>query len=347
MESRKVQISAGGSFFVVLPKEWSKELNLKKGDRLDVVLEEDGSIRLYPSSVSRELTRESVLHSDKYPSAHALDLYIKANYMNGCNIISIQSNKRIESEVKKTIKFSAAELIGVEIAEETSDKIILRVIVNPAGFPLAGIIKRVSALSLSMYSDVVKAFQEQDLALATDVVERGNEAMKLYRLMVRQLMLAQHDRTIAKSLGIESTNTCISLGIVARDLSRLIYHISTTAQKIVEILKSEISYGEKIMNLITSTFNAVEDMLRETFQALLEKDIGLAWKIMERMGKIQRLDEQLTSEIFEVLGDVHTAVRLSRVMLEIRRIAEHSLAIADDTMFYESTLQAQLHLGKE
>lgn len=341
MESRKVQVSAGGSFFIVLPKEWSKDLGFKKGDRLDVSLEEDGSIKLLPPEASRELSKTSILNADDYPSTHALDLYIKANYMNGSNIINIQAGKRIEPEIKKSIKISASELIGVEIAEETSDKILLRAIVNPAGFPLEGILKRVSALSLSMYSDVVKAFQERDIALATDVVERGTEAMKLYRLIIRQLMLAQSNRNTAKSLGIEPINTCISLGIVARDLSRLIFHIATTAQKIVEILKSEISYGEKIMDLIVKTFDAVGDMLQKTFQALMERDIGLTWKTMDKMNDLKRLDELLTAETYKTLGDVHAAVRLGRAMSEIRRIAEHCMAIGDDTMFFKSTLQVK------
>ncbi len=341
MESRKVQISAGGSYFIVLPKEWSKDLGFKKGDRLDVVLEEDGSIRLLPADYSQESSKTSTVKVDEYPSTYALDLYVKANYMNGCNIIDIQSDRRISPEVKKAIKLSASDLIGVEVADETSDKIILRAIVNPAGFPLEGIMKRVSALSLSMYSDVVKAFKESDLALATDVVERGTEAIKLYRLMIRQLMLAQSNRNISKSLGIEPLNTCISFGIVARDLSRLIFHIARTAQKIEEILKSEISYGEKIMDLIGRTFDTVGDMLENSFQALMERDLGLAWKIMDKMSDMRSLDERLTAEIFETLGDVHTAVRLSRVMLEIRRIAGHSIALADDTIFLESTFHVK------
>ena len=49
-----------------------------------------------------------------------------------------------------------------------------------------------------------------------------------------------------------------------------------------------------------------------------------------------RFDEQLAAD--ETLGDVHAAVHLSRVMLEIRRIVEFALTLADDTMFSESTM---------
>ena len=86
-------------------------------------------------------------------------------------------------------------------------------------------------------------------------------------------------------------------------------------------------------------FKVVEDTLHKHSQALLKKNMAIAWKVIEQKNELHRLDEQLAVE--KTLGDVHTAVHLSRVVLEIRRIAEFALTLADDTMFYESAMHCK------
>ncbi|RLI05702.1 hypothetical protein DRO26_01420 [Candidatus Bathyarchaeota archaeon] len=336
MESRKVQVSAGGSFFIVLPKEWSKKLGLKRGGRVNVFMEEDGSVRLLPAEVTREYTRIATLNVDEQTNPKSVDLFLKANYMGGCNIVDIKSKKRIDPNLKKAIKASVSELIGVETAEETSDRLSLRAIVDPTGFPLENLFKRVCNLSISMFTDTVKAFRERDLELANDVIERAGEAMKLYRLMVRQVMLAHADRVIAKNLGIDRTTECITLGIVARDVSRLVYHISSMASQVREILKSGITYNEKVNDLLFRLFDAALDMVQNTFKAFMERNTQLASEVMERMKTIRELDELITKEAFETVKDVQSAIRLTAVVREVRRVAGHAVAVADDAIFNET-----------
>ncbi|GEM_PF-565743 len=336
LESRKVQVSAGGSFFVVLPKEWSKNIGLKRGGRVNVFLEEDGSIRLVPAEAAKEYQKTATLLVNEKTTSRSVDLFIKANYMSGCNIINIESKKRIEPELKKAIKASASELIGVETAEETSDKLSLRAIVDPTGFPFDSLFKRVSSLSLSMFNDSVRSLREKDFELACDVVDRANEAMKLYRLMVRQLMLAHSDRIIAKNLGIEHTTECITLAILARDISRLIYHISNIANQVKEILRVGITFNEKLMGLLFKIFAVARWMVENTYKAFMEKDVELASQVMSRMKEIRDLDEEVTTGIFETIEDIHTAIRLTAILREVRRVAGHAVAVADDTIFNET-----------
>jgi len=343
MESRKIQVSAGGSFFVVLPKDWSRNVELKKGDRIDLVLEEDGSIRLLPPGVMREHVKTVSLQTENYTTPKNIDISLKANYMSGYDIIIIESKKRIEPELKKAVRASVTELIGVEVSEETSDKLVLRAIVDPTGFPFESLIKRIFALALSMYNDSATAFQERDLALASDVVERGKETMKLYRLMIRQLMLAQSNKSIAKNLGLEYASEFITLGLFARDMSRLVYHISRKATQIVETLQSEVCYGPPLANSMFKIFNVVREMMEKTFQAFLRKEVKLAVEVIEQMNEVRKLNEEVTAEVFETLGEVHGVVKLVDVLRETRRIAGYAVAIADDTIFYESTITGAKH----
>ena len=336
MESRKIQVSAGGSFFIVLPKDWSKDIGLKKGGRVNVILEEDGSIKLLPSDRLRDLVRKATLQVEEFSAPKPLDFQIKAYYMSGCNIIDIVSKKRIDPELKKAIKTSAGELIGVETAEETSDRLSLRAIVDPAGFPLENLHRRLCTLSLSMYSDTMKAFREKDLDLVDDVIERGQEAMKLYRLMIRQLMLAHANRNVAKSLGIEHSSQCITMGIFARDVSRFIYHISSTAVHTREILKTQTTYQDSITKATMKLFESIFEMVKNAFKAFMERDIPLANKVIKHMGEVRKLDEIAEREIFQNLKEVQTAIRLAAIIRELRRTAGYAVAMADDTIFHNT-----------
>ena len=340
MESRKVQVSAGGSFFIVLPKEWSKDIGLKKGERVNVFLEEDGSVRIVPAEAVKEKIKTATLYVDEKTTPKSLDLFIKANYMDGCSIINIESKRRLDPELKKAIKASVSELIGVETSEETSDRLSLRVIVDPAGFPLGHLLKRVYSLSTSMFVDTWKAFYERDIDLANDVIDRAKEAMKLYRLMVRQLMLAHADRVTAKNLGIESSTECIIFAVTARDVSRLIYHISSIAKHVREILGAGFYYDEKLVGLMSKIFDNTQRMIEDAFKAFMERSVELANQIMDNMNKIRELDEAITTEIFETVKDVHSAIRLNSVLREVRRVAGYTVAVADDTVFNETIRQS-------
>jgi len=339
IETRKLQVSAGGSFFVVLPKEWSKEIGLKRGGMVNMFLEEDGSIRIIPVELSRTRVKVATLKVDEKTPPKSIDLFIKAHYMSGSDIVDIESDKRIEHEFKKLIKATVSELIGVEIADETSNRLSLRAIVDPIGFPLENIFSRVCNLSTSIYLDSIKALKDKDLGLVEDAIERSNEAMKLYRLIVRQLMLSYSDRMIAKSLGIENAAECIILAITARDVSRLIYHVSQIGRICKELIALNLSLDDEstISKVLLKLLEEGYKMVTDVFKAFLERNVQLASEIMDRMNEIRRLDEALTTEIFKNVKDIRVAVKLTAVIREIRRAAGHCVALADDTIFNETT----------
>ncbi len=131
------------------------------------------------------------------------------------------------------------------------DRLKLIALVDPAGFPFNSLLKHISNLTLTMFNDTWKAFREKDSELINDVVDNASEAIKLYRLMVRQLMLAYADRATAKNLGIESSTECIILAVMARDVSRLIYHISSIAKHVKWILENGSRLDEKLTDSIS------------------------------------------------------------------------------------------------
>ena len=49
-ESRKVQQTPTGTFFVCVPRDWAKKNGLKKGDLVDLDVTSDGKLVVDPSN---------------------------------------------------------------------------------------------------------------------------------------------------------------------------------------------------------------------------------------------------------------------------------------------------------
>ena len=145
MESRKIQKSASGSFFVTLPKSWVKESGLKHGDRIELVAEKN-HLSLFSKNRSDKQSTEVKLNLELYTEPSLLERQIVSCYVRGYDIINIYSKKMITYEWKNLIKKTIINLTGTEISEDFSDRVSIRTLVDPSKFPLKDLLKRICGL---------------------------------------------------------------------------------------------------------------------------------------------------------------------------------------------------------
>ncbi|MCK4440181.1 phosphate uptake regulator PhoU, partial [Candidatus Bathyarchaeota archaeon] len=229
MEIRRLQHIKGGSFTLSLPKEWVEKRKLKRGEEIVVFDEEDGSLRLYPIKMEREEPAEVVLSLEDFPEVRALAYCIGTYYIQGSNKISIASKKMIPVDVKKRLKLLRMDLPGVEVAEERADAISFHAIIDPAAFLLESLIEKTSSFSLHLQEDAIKSIVSNDFQLANEVIERSKEALRHYRMTIRQVALASFSKAIARKVGVKDCRECVTFALIARDLNRLVYHSSSIA----------------------------------------------------------------------------------------------------------------------
>lgn len=181
MESRKIQKSASGSFFVTLPKSWVKESGLKHGDRIELVAEKN-HLSLFSKNRSDKQSTEVKLNLELYTEPSLLERQIVSCYVRGYDIINIYSKKMITYEWKNLIKKTIINLTGTEISEDFSDRVSIRTLVDPSKFPLKDLLKRICVLVSTMHEDAIHALRDNNPELALDVINRYSEVDKLYRL---------------------------------------------------------------------------------------------------------------------------------------------------------------------
>ena len=330
MEIRKLQKIKGGSFTISLPKDWVEKRKLKRGEQMAVSQEENGSLRIYPVSAPVEKIYGVTLTLEDYPSLRALEYCVGTYYIQGSNKINIVSRQMIPAEQKKRLKLLRAGLPGVEAAEEEADRLSFEVLIDPTAFALESLIEKTSFFSLHLQDDAVKSVLERDLQLAREVMERSKEALRHYRMTIRQVALSSLDRSVAKKVGVKSCQECVTFALIARDLNRLVYHSSSIAGHLLDMEGRKVDPG--ILNIIAEISKVAYEMQREAVQAFLKKDVKLAIDAMGKMDEVREKEKTLLTRVMNNVKDVDTAVTLSMIARDLRRIAGYSVAIADDAM---------------
>ena len=345
MEVRKLQKIKGGSFTLSIPKRWVDKMDLKSGEQM-AVSEENGSLSIYPIASISERPLEVTLALEEFPDLKALEYNIATYYIQGATRINVVSKQIIPAEQKRKLKLLRLTMPGVEASEEGANRISFQVLIDPAAFQLESLLRKTSDFSLHLQEDAVKSVVNWDIPLAKEVIERSGEAQRHYRLTIRQVALASTNKTIAKEIEVADCQECVTFALMARDLSRLVYHCSQIARHILsQEQKRRISHV--IVNLVTELSNLVYEMQRDAVQSFLDRDPRLAVQVLRRMSQVREKEKELLKEIMAKVEDVDTAVALGLIGRDLRRIGGYSVAIADDGMNRVLTPKHRLAPRKE
>ena len=331
METRKLQKIKGGSFTLSLPKQWVEKRKLKSGEQIIVSEEDDGALRIAPMSAGFEKPFEVTLAVESFPNLQALEYCVATYYIQGSTRINITSKKVMSAEQKKRLKQLRTELPGVEVAEEEANRLSFQVLIDPASFSMESLIEKTSAFSLKLQEDAVNALVEWNLAIAKEVQERAGEVQRHYRVMIRQVALASLSRNIADKIGVRNCQENITFALVARDISRLVYHSSQIAGHVLK-LGTKRKADSEILKTFAQLSQTAYEMQMNATTAFLRKDAQLAVKVLTRMNEIRNQEEILLKSIMRNVKDTDTTVTLSMIARDLRRIAGYTVAVADDAM---------------
>ena len=110
---RKVQMTAGGTYFVSLPKDWSIRNGIKKGSVIATSMTQDDKLLLDPKyDLEPKLTTITIKPS------RFLEREIIGKYLFGYDVIKLETKDNIGSDIRERIKSTSSRLIGLEIIEE-------------------------------------------------------------------------------------------------------------------------------------------------------------------------------------------------------------------------------------
>jgi phosphate uptake regulator len=331
-EVRKVQTNAAGSFIITIPKDWATKSGLRKGDTISVEMEEEGSFRIVQKA-GRPRTQQSHTKSFKvedFPNEKLLSMCIVASYIQGHDITEITSNVPMRTEQKKWIRNAVEGLVGVEISEDYSDRVVLQNLIDPSKFEIDKVLLRFSAVSAAIYRDALRALTSGNFDLAADAFERGEESQKLYRLLMRQAIMAARSRSVREGMGLEDIGEVIVRALAVRELGRLSYYAMRIAQHVEELTGSKIPTD--IMFDLTQIERLCFEMQSQAVEALLKKDLLTSAKVIDMMENVRQIHNHAVAIITKDGFEEKAVLSLHLLLRDLRAMAAYAVAIADDAV---------------
>lgn len=316
---RKVQQTPTGTFFVCLPRNWSRENGLKKGTLVALNETSDGKLFIDPKYNNEPTPKVTSLTVGPYLSREII-----GHYLLGSDTIRIEAKERIDVDVRNSVKNTVASLIGLEIFEENYSQIVLQCLLEPSGFPPEKILRRNYAIVAGMQRDAVNSFIDGDLSLAKSVMARDDENNRLYFLLVRILRTIIQSPGLGEKLGL-TTLECLDYRLAANLVEAMGDDCVQIAAKTLELNGTKPS--EEVQKPLANLQLICYDAHDQAVKAFINKDISIAENVRQmriKMGSLNAEIEKTAKE--QPLEVLPQTLAITATLLQIY---EYSVDMAD------------------
>ncbi|RDZ63657.1 histidine kinase [Haloferax sp. Atlit-12N] len=325
VETRKVQVTGGSTYTVSIPKDWATDNGVSAGSEVEFYPEGD-SLFLTPRS-EEERTEGTLdiatLEGDELTRA------VMTMYVSGFDIIALESS-RITTDQRRTIREATQSLVGLEVLEETRDRVVIRDLLDSSELSIHNAVTRMRLISLSMLEDAIAAIAEQDDDMARDVIQRDDDVDRLWMVVSRIFRATLRTPKAAEELGLPR-EICFDYQSAARQLERIGDH----ATKIAHLsLNFEEPVDGEIVEAIQELFEETESVVNGGMDALFAEESDEASRLAnESREAVQAIDASARG-IDELLRglDPARAQLLGLIVDSVSRSADYGGNIAETAL---------------
>ena len=251
----------GSSILVTLPKEWVDANNLGKRSQVEI---ETGEDSLSISANKERRPSKEVVISYPLPKDENIVADITGAYLLGYDIIRIQGKQSIPIEDREKIRNSMRRLVGMEIIDEDASNVNMQFLLDPATLQPDKILKRISALALGMFNDVVTGLISDDKSNLLTLSNRDIEVNRQYFLLVRLIRSTMIDVRLAGAFSLETidildyriaANLLENAGDTIVELANLIANTTLShndLKQLYDIVKDFVPIAEKSISAFTN-----------------------------------------------------------------------------------------------
>ena len=300
-------------------------MGLAKGGHVSLELE--GNDVVVSSVSKRQSTQSRPLDIDKVKDRKMLELSIGSSYIQGHDITEVVSKGKILPEQKRWIREIVVNLVGVEVAEEYSNRVVLQYLADPRMFDLDETMKKFSDLSVAVLRDAVNGLSVGDKVLAQDAFERGYQSTKLYRLLLRLSLQFLRNRKLRGETKVYSVDDIVMRMLAIKDLGRTAYYSYRTAQHTTEI---EEKVDSSVIRAVKKMAATTANMQEQAFDGFIKQDVSIASSVIDQMDEVRRFYKELYG--LSAAGGAADSLPFRLIVRDIRGIAGYAVALADDAV---------------
>lgn len=324
-QTRRLQLVGGSTYVVSLPKNWIDDLHLRAGSYVSLVKNPNGSITLFQEEQSRKVHAVAVV--SKADSKESIRRKIIAIYLSGYSVIEIKTKGvEIPSSHRGTIRdLVRTTLMGTEIIEASSERMVLQVLTQLAQLSFGVALKRMYITATNMHRDAIYALKESDTDYADEVVKMDDEVDRFSLYMMRNLNLALENVQVLLDSGLKKSSECLEYRTIIKCVERIADHAALIAKK-VKYLQSPVD--KQILKGIETISNESLAVFENSMTALLKRDYSMAEKVASNVSKVIEKEKKQ----MDALKQNGNIAILKLILEDIRRTAEYSSDIAEVAM---------------
>ncbi|SMO42550.1 phosphate signaling complex PhoU family protein [Halorubrum cibi] len=325
METRKVQVTGGSTYTVSIPKSWATENDVGAGTEVEFYPDGD-SLFLTPRS-EEERTRGSLEITDL--TGQDLTRAVTTMYVSGFDVIELTGGE-ITTEQRSTVREAVQSLVGLEVLEETRDRVVVRDLLDSSELSIHNAVTRMRLISLSMLQDAITALSELDHDLARDVIGRDDDLDRLWLVVSRIFRATLRTPKAAEELGLPREE-CFDYHSSARQLERIGDHATKIAHLTLNI---EEPLPEDVIDAIDDLHGDAVEVVDTAMDALFAEDNDEATRLAnEARTGVRAIDERVRA-IDELLRglDPTRAQLLGLVVDSVLRSADYGGNVAETAL---------------
>jgi len=332
---RRLQLTGGSTYIVSIPRNWIDELQLKKNSGITLIKNHNDSITLFQSEQSKK--RHAVGLIGKDDLKESIRRKIIAIYLSGYNIIEIKTKGiEISSTNRGIIRdLVRSTLMGTEIVEASSEKMVLQVLTNLSQLSFDVALKRMYITATNMHREAIQALKDMDVDYAEEIVKMDDEVDRFSLYMMRNLNLSLEDVQVLFDSGLEKPSECLGYRTVVKCVERIADHAALIAKKI-KYLNSSVD--KKILKEIEDLSEDSLAVFENSITALSKRDYLMAEKVASRVTKVIEKEKKQ----MDALKIADNTPILKLILEDIRRTAEYSSDISEVVM--DETVQSVIEV---
>ncbi len=298
MVTRKLVKLGKSSVVVSLPKDWLKEVNLEPGDEVLLKKEFDGSLRIMPVKDRKKLlVPEIEINIDECSVPGLLEKILQGSYITGREKVIITTSTGFKGNQFKEIRQIIERIRGVEVLEQSINRIELKTFVDPTKFKLSLLLKRALSLLVSMLEYFLKGLMDKEEDLITEISYMYDEVHRIFLTMARQLIVCQIQRDFLDITELENPLQILESRVIINNLNGIGFELNSLATYTKKILKNIKIDNEIVKETLTNIISEIIRDLQGWFDAYVKKDILALNNILNRLLQNQDTYEELLDKI--------------------------------------------------
>ena len=272
---RSIQKTGRSTFIVSLPRKWVLNHGLEKGSKVLLEFLDDGSLRVKPYLEEEKpiLQENRVVLEIESGEDTSIERLLIAYYEAGYDVITINQRPYLSEELRKEVRRALLRLSGLEVVEESSDKLLLQVIIDESQIPIKKTLERMENIVRSMLADLKKSIIENNAKILESIVERDNELDKFYFFLGRQAVLAIKGKRSSLNMGLEDVVLVLpykTYGKCLEEMGDTLVSVTRYVLSKNELLKERDRKMLEILNYLEKSFEWAIRAFRENSEEAIK-----------------------------------------------------------------------------